>query len=200
MRIVRMVLLAGIAATALAGSAGAENKAVHTLSIQLPGGGIETIRYTGNVAPQVILAPPQMVAFAPAFPGFGADPVFVRLERISAEMHRQMAGMMQRAEMMNAQLPGELNEAMLKNAPGSSYSFVSTLSGSGVCMRSIQITSTPRNKPQVVSHTSGDCKGAPDAAAPAVLPVAPPVSGNHLQTISTKLGDKLLAPGVWHRI
>ena len=200
MRIVRMVLLAGIAAAALAGSAGAENQAVHTVTIKLPGGGIETIRYAGNVAPQVVLAPPQMVAFAPAFPAFPADPFFARLERISAEMHRQMAGMMQQAEMMNAQSPGELSEAMLKNAPGSSYSFVSTLSGSGVCMRSVQITSTPGSKPQVVSHTSGDCKGAPASVGSAVLPAAPPVSGSHLQTISTKPGDKLLAPDVWHRI
>jgi len=200
MRIIRMVLLAGIAAVGLAGFAEAGSPAVHTLTIRLPGGGIETIRYTGDVAPKVMLAPPQMVAFAPAFPAFPVDPVFARLERISAAMHRQMTDMMQQAEMMDAQSSDQLSQAMLKNAPGSGYSFVSTMSGNGICMRSVQITSTPGGKPQVVSHTSGDCKGAPASAGQAVLPAAPPVLSNHLQTISTKPGDKLLAPGVWHRI
>lgn len=203
MRIFPAVLLAGIAAIGLAGLAEAESPAVHTLTIHLPGGGIETIRYTGDVAPQVVLARPQMVAFAPAFPAFWADPVFARLERISAAMDRQMAGMMQQAEMMNAQSPAQLSEAMLQNAPtgGSSYSFVSTMSGNGVCMRSVQITRTPGSKPQVVSHTSGNCKEAPGVAGSAALPMAPSASDNHLQTISVKPGsDKLLAPGVWRRI
>jgi hypothetical protein len=59
--------------------------------------------------------------------------------------------------------------------PGSqSYSFVSTMSGSGVCTRSVEITSMGNGAaPRVVSHSSGNCGSAEGNPGSVNLPGAP---------------------------
>ena len=66
------------------------------------------------------------------------------LDRIAAEMDRRAAAMFRYAEVMAARAPaGEVAEAASgAMPPGSqSYSYVSTISGSGVCTQSVRITS-----------------------------------------------------------
>jgi hypothetical protein len=56
MRLIYSTLLAGAAALGLAAfapPAAGKDPTVHQMTIQLPGGGSETIEYTGNIAPKV---------------------------------------------------------------------------------------------------------------------------------------------------
>lgn len=86
MRNNRLALLTGAAAIILAGYAGialAGSPETHVLTLRLPDGQMEQVRYEGNVPPTVILAPDKMAASSEP-----ADP-FAMLEQISARMDRQ---------------------------------------------------------------------------------------------------------------
>lgn len=172
MRIIPTILLAGVAAVALAGTAFA-----HTLTVQLPGGATEYIHYSGDVAPQISFAATSIAA-SPSWDfgarDFGPGSPFAFMQQISAEMDREAAAMMNQMDQLQsvalrqAASGGQpLAVAMTNLPPGAqSYSFVSTLSGNGVCTQSMQITSQgPGQKPQVVTHSSGNC-GAMGATAP----------------------------------
>jgi hypothetical protein len=174
---VRPLLLAGLASVAVAGIAGlahAGDAGFKTLTVQLPGGGIEQIEYTGPVAPQVVLEPAS-----------AADPV-AALEHMSAEMDQQAAAMINAVNAMAAGAmpdPGSLEPVALGGLPpaGAVQSFIASLSGgsSGACMQSVEITAMGDGQPpRVVSQRSGNCGGMPDLSAPggavpAALPAAP---------------------------
>ncbi len=136
-----VLLAAGAVALAIGGIAGAQIIKSHTLTIRLPDGGVERILYTGDAPPKVAFVP-----LAAPLPVFWLQPMVVdegpleMMQRLSAEMDSLSA------------LP----------ADASGYSFVSTASGAGVCMRTVEITSTGHGQPHVVSHTSGDCGPAHD--------------------------------------
>ena len=134
------------------------------MTVRLPDGGVERIFYTGDTPPQVTFPAPSPVAYA-------ADP-FVIMQRISAEMDRESAAMMGQADAMMVDpmataplgTPDRLMTVNLGDLPAGArgYSFVSTMSGNGVCSRSVQITSRGDGaKPTVVTHTSGDCAAVP---------------------------------------
>jgi hypothetical protein len=60
------------------------------------------------------------------------------------------------------------------------YSIVSTISGNGVCSRSVEISSRGDGaKPTVLTHTSGDCAGA-QAPPAAHMPERPMIAGPRL--------------------
>ena len=112
------------------------------MTLRLPDGSIQQIRYTGNVPPQVVLAP--MPAAAP--PGFfgpvlfgpiGFGPSFAAVERMSAILDRQADAMMRQvAAMQSAVMEGGSDRL----PPGLQvYSMSSTIGGNGVCMRSVEI-------------------------------------------------------------
>jgi hypothetical protein len=180
MTTIRTALMAGAAALALfgiAGAASAESPPTHVLTIQLPGGGTEQIRYAGDVPPQIVLQPDVgslPVALGPPA-GFWDTP-FAGFDRIAAEMDRNAATLLRQAEAMtNASL---LDADKLGGgawpAGGEGYSFIASLSGDGVCTRSVTITSGGDGaQPRVVSHTSGTCGPAPRAIEPAGQPAAP---------------------------
>lgn len=152
MRTTRIALVAGAAAIVLAGYAGlAEAKApeTHVLAVRLPTGQVEQVRYSGDVAPTVVLVPEVgPVSFDPGFP-------FDMLDQITAVMDRQ-------AEALFGP-PG------VPNASG--YGIIPTRSGPTVCMRSIQITYSGNGQaPHVVSRTSGDCDSPYGEAVRAALP------------------------------
>ncbi len=158
MRTTRLTLLTGSAAIALAGFATiapAATPEAHVLTLRLPGGQVEQVRYAGDVPPTVVLAPQSVVtSFAPAAP-------FALLQQISADMDRQAAALF-------------ANMTMLPSSGFGGFGLVPVMSGPGVCSRSIQITFAGTGQaPQVVSHTSGDCGPAPAGAAPAALPNVP---------------------------
>jgi hypothetical protein len=181
MRNLRVLVVAGVAAIGIAGYAGfaaAESPGTHVMSVALPGGGVAEIRYTGDVPPQVTVAPdaPSFAAFAPLPAMFGPDSVFAQIERISAAMDRHAATLLRQAEALAAQPPSGPTEAALADLPAGSgsYSFVSTMTGNGVCMRSVEITSRGDGQPpRIVRHASGDCGSMPNGADSVVLPPAP---------------------------
>jgi hypothetical protein len=184
MRNVRTALLAGTAAVALAslsGVATARDLNTHLMTVQLPGGGVAAIRYTGDVPPQVVLSPAlaELGSLMPISSFFGPGSPFAMLDRISAAMDREAVSLMRQAEML-ANAPAfaanQPIEAALGNLPPGtqSYTMVSTWSGNGVCTQSVEITS-PANggQPRVVSHSSGNCGSAPRSAGAIVTPTLP---------------------------
>ena len=184
MRVLGTALLAGVAAVAIGfpGAATAQSPSTHVMMVRLPGGGSAEIRYTGDVAPQVVFSHAPAAVGAPLLmPSlFGPQSPFAMLDRISAEMDRRAAAMFREADALATQArSGQLTEASLRNLPpgSQSYSFVSTMSGSGVCTRSVEITSMGNGAPpRVVSHSTGNC--GPSASAPGSvnLPAAPPLA------------------------
>jgi len=184
MRNVRTAILVGVAAiavAALSGVAAARDLNTHVMTVEVPGGGVAEIRYTGDVPPQVVFspAPTTLSAFTPFGAFFGSAPPFTELERISAAMDREAASLMRQAELL-ARAPAlganQVIETGLRSLPPgtTSYTMMSTWSGNSVCSQSIEITS-PANggQPRVVSRSSGNCGSAPSSAAPIGTPTVP---------------------------
>jgi hypothetical protein len=181
---IRNVLAAGVASVALAGLAGhafAGGSQTHVMTVQLPGGAIEQIRYSGDVAPRVVVNPDLAdVGFFDPVAWYDPFPMFAR---ISTQIDQEINGMMRQAQVMSAEslggAPGVTEAALGKLPPGAeSYSFVSTVSGSGVCGRSVQVTSEgPGRKPNVVTKSFGNCSAdatsseLPGASAPGVVQI-----------------------------
>ena len=196
----RTALLGGIAALALAGLAGtaaAQSPDTHVMKVQLPGGGVAEIRYTGNVPPQVVVAnaPASLAAFDP-FPSlFGPGSPFAMMERVSAEMDRQAAAMLTQAEGLAAQArsgsPQVLQTTLGNLPPGNTgYSYISTRSSNGVCTQSVEISSQGSGAPpKVVSHSSGNCGPGTNGTGPVNLPVARPPANNGPDLILTKANE-----------
>lgn len=176
MRILPSLLLAGAAVVGLglAAPSLARELDLHRLTVHLPGGGVETIEYTGKAVPRMIVHP--VVVHQIADPWAGdffwpvgfAMPSFVDFDRIAAQMDAQMVAMMRQADLLTRLPQGQtLNQAVLKDLPPgtTSFSYVSTASGNGVCTQVTRITRGANDaKPQVVSQTSGDC-GSPAQGA-----------------------------------
>jgi hypothetical protein len=176
----RKSLLAGVAAigVGVAGAASAQN--VHVMTVAVPGGGVAQIRYTGGVPPQIAFVPAPAVVdpWMQVSSVFGLESPFAMLDRMAAEMDRRAAAMFRYADVMAARTPaGEATEAAFgAMPPGSqSYSYVSTISGSGVCTQSVHITSRGDGPPRVERHSSGNCGAvaAPSTGGPAVKQAAP---------------------------
>ncbi|HXR86438.1 MAG TPA: hypothetical protein VN728_05695 [Stellaceae bacterium] len=188
MKILPTTLLAGVASVAFAGTV-----AAHTLTLQLPGGATEQITYSGDVAPQVSILP------APVSPAadwaLGPQSPFALMQQIAAQMDRDADVMMRQMQEIAAQPlagPGQpIPIDMTRLPPGTqSYSFVSTLSPRGVCSQSTEIIAKGAGqKPQVITHRSGDCSAPSDGAAatvardnsPATQPAQP-----HLRNYQTR--------------
>lgn len=170
----RNALLAGAAVVTLAGAASLAQAqttdtqaGVHVMTVQLPNGAVQQIRYTGDVPPRVVFVPVAQQVDSP----------FAMMQRMSEQMDRQMAMMMQAFSPMMAQpFAGGPIQAGFGVMPA----------GAGVCMRSISVTYSGNGQPHVVSKTAGDCGPAtPAANAPVALPetVAPAPT---LHTIQVK--------------
>jgi len=186
MRTVRNSLLAGVAVIAVAGFSGwafaqgpqarqIHDQQIHEMTIQLSGGGVEQIRYTGDVAPRVYVntAPQATEAALPSL--FGPDSAFAQFERISEQMDRQADALLRETAALAAQPSlAQLQATDFANLPPGSqgYSFVSTMSGNGVCTQSMQITSTGNGPPRVVTHTSGNCGPTGGTSGTVALPPA----------------------------
>ena len=214
MRNIRTAILAGAAATAVAGLGGvamARDLNTHVMTVEVPGGGVAEIRYSGDVPPQVVVspAPATLSAFAPFGAFFGPASPFAELERISAAMDREAASLMRRAELL-ARAPvlggSQPIEAGLRGLPPgtTSYTMVSTWSGNGICSQSIEITSpADGSKPRVVSHNSGNCGAAPGSVGTVGTPTMP-VPTHRPDILETGVHGTTPSPGlvreaVWQR-
>lgn len=206
MRHVRTAILAGVGAIAVAGLSGvaaARDLNTHVMTVEVPGGGVAEIRYTGDVPPQVVLspAPTTLSAVTPFGVIFGSASPFAELERISAAMDREAASLMRQAELL-ARAPGFGGSQSIETAfgnlpPGTtSYTMVSTWSGNGVCSQSVEITS-PANggQPRVVSHSSGNCGSAPSSVGPIGKPTVPAPT-HRPEMIDTGLHGNAPYPGL----
>jgi hypothetical protein len=170
----RVALLVGAAAAVmgLSGAALAQSSNMHTMTVQLPGGGVAEIHYTGNVPPKVTLSSGPVAttgALLPAASLFATQAPFAALDRISAEMDREAAALLRYAHTMAAQpwpASGGLTLTNAQNLPPGTrgFSYVSTITGNGVCTRSTEITATGNEPPRVVTHSSGNC--GPEASPP----------------------------------
>jgi hypothetical protein len=154
--VVGLGAVAGLAAFApsLAGSG------QHELTLQLPGGGTETITYAGNAAPKVTFHSRQLAAFWPAPISYTwLAPSLVALDPVIADMNRQLDMLASTALLMPSVVDQPLSAATLSNLPpGTSYSMVSETTGDGVCTRFTQITKAAGDtKPKIVSQSSGNC-------------------------------------------
>jgi hypothetical protein len=205
MPISRKLLLAS--ALVLAGSAGiaqARPKSHHThvLTVQLPGGGTEQVRYTGDIPPQVVLmpAPDRLAAFTQdALTKDWASP-FAVLDRISAEMDQQMAALMRQVQAMES-MPLVPNGPVQVNAgslpPGAqSYTLIATMNGDTVCTRSMTVTSPGNHTPpKVVSQVSGNCGSGGNSVTPAQeSSVRPPPERPHTIQVEHRAPRPLYAP------
>jgi hypothetical protein len=157
-KIFSVALLAGVASTAFAGAV-----AANTLTVQLPDGATEQITYSGDVAPQVSFTPTQAAPAADR--AFGPQSPFALMQQIAVQMDRDADAMMRQMQEIAAQPlagPGRpIQIDMTTLPPGTqSYSFVSTLSPSGVCSQSTEIIAQgSAQKPQMITHRSGNCGG-----------------------------------------
>jgi hypothetical protein len=164
-RKLRTAFVAGAAVIAAAGfvSAAAAASNFHVLTVRLPDGSLEQIRYLGDQPPEVSVGHAPLPLVSPAFGLIGPDPVFADLDRISADMDRSAAAMLDEARRMEAHAfasPDRLLSIDFGNAPpgARAYSMVSTQSGGHVCTRSVQYSWSADGKaPRVVNRTSGDC-------------------------------------------
>jgi hypothetical protein len=171
MRVVPVVLIAGVAAIAVAGVAVAQVITVHEVTVHLPNGGVEEIHYFGARAPQAFVS--RDIA---GYPIGGPDAAYVdspftQLQWISAEMDRDAAAMLQRADLLEEEAlqgPEGLTQISSETLPAGTrgISYVTTVTSQGVCVRSMQFTSTGGGKkPQVLTRTSGQCGGSGKSTA-----------------------------------
>jgi hypothetical protein len=173
MRTLSKLLLAGLGTLVATGAALAAADRVHVMDVALPDGSVAHVRYVGDIAPKVVVAPAMPVAFA------AADP-FATMDRISAEMDRQMDAMMQHAAMLAAPATGsQLSDAALRRLPPGtvSYTYTSYSSGDGAsCSQSVQVTSLGADQaPKVVRQSSDGCTTMNSrTATPAVQQQAKP--------------------------
>ncbi len=186
MRTPTKLLLAAAGALTIAGVAIAADR-THVMNVAMPDGSIAQVRYVGDVAPKVIVAP--AASLMPV--ALIDDAPFAMFDRIAAQMDAHMDAMMRQASAMAAAAPaagGQVSEAALKPLPAGtvSYSFTSFSSGNGAsCSQSVQVTSLGANQaPKVERQSAGDCTAmnsrAPTPAvarpaesnAPALTPVS----------------------------
>jgi hypothetical protein len=161
-----IALLSGIAALALAGSvalAANKHSDTHEMTIRLADGTVEHIQYEGSVAPRIVIGSDPFAHVWPGAAAFWSVPSVSALDRVSAEMDRRMEELTRRTEaLLAAPFPdaGAVDQAGRRSLPtgSSSYSLITMSTGKGVCTRTVQVTASLKGeKPQVVSHSFGDC-------------------------------------------
>jgi hypothetical protein len=155
----RNLLFGAVAAAALLGASGlaeAGSAKLHTMTVRMPDGEKAIVEYTGDIPPKVTFER------SPWFAAFGGFPDFSAFERIQAQMDRQMQAAMREADSMARDFQGgdRLFDAdfgdMAKGARG--YSFFSSVSSNGACVKSVTVTNRGDGKrPRVERHVSGDC-------------------------------------------
>ncbi|MGH6993055.1 MAG: hypothetical protein ACRED8_06990 [Caulobacteraceae bacterium] len=184
MRILTNLLLAGGAALALAGATGIahagrawDHAQDHVLTLEGPGGGTWTIRYHGDVAPQARFTPGAggTIAFSPFSGSFFAASPFAAMDRLDAQIDRQMAELMKQGALADGAAGLQQAGASRLPAGGESFQMTSSFGGGHACFQSVEITSQGLGKaPRVIRKSSGDCgaKGAPSAPTTAYVPAS----------------------------
>jgi hypothetical protein len=154
-----------LAAAGLASAGAGELAKTHILTVSLPDGSIEQVRYAGDRPPQISFGQAPDPFFSPGFDTVGLNSPFVALDRMSAEMDREAEALLNQTARWQASAFGFPDTFAAVDsgglAPGArSFSVVSTLSGGHVCTRSVEAYASPDGgQPRIVTRTSGDCGG-----------------------------------------
>ncbi len=145
----------------------------HLMNVRMPDGSTAQIRYLGEVPPQIVVTPAPIEAVTPPFGPVAVDPAFAAMQQISEMLDRQADMMLRQA----AAMPALLQNGGAQLPPGMHvYSMSSTIGGNGVCMRSVQITYNGTAKPQMVSHSEGNCGPAQGSNVPTELNAPAPIA------------------------
>ena len=160
------IVLTGVAAAALAGTAIAASPKTHVMNVPLPDGSVARVEYVGDVAPKVTVAPRPLADAA--MPWAMPFPSFAGFDRMIAEMQRQSQEMMRQAQQMARRPAGAAPYiASYGDLPagGTSTTVVSVSNGGATCTRTTEVVSQGAGKPpKVTSSVSGQCASAPAAA------------------------------------
>ena len=165
-----LTIAAGMAVLAISGIVGAQFVKTHTISVRLPDGGEARVFYAGNVPPGITVEPDGRTIAASWLPErFVAESPFAEMDWVAAEMDRE-------ADVMLRDTATPIPTGPL--APGAQgYSFASTLSGAGVCSRSVEIIADGHgDRPRVLTRTTGDCRVSPRPAKRALEPAPEPTT------------------------
>lgn len=157
-----------IAATGLAGQALAQQKmeqsaSSHQMTVHLPDGSLEIIRYSGNQPPTITFPgdPDAALRLFTTLDPFDAHSPFADMKRISAAMDRETAAMMSDARFFTPWPDGtdDLMKVDLSKLPkgAQGYTMISTTSGKGTCTRTMEYFSSGSGKPQIKRSSSGSC-------------------------------------------
>ena len=185
LRTLALIGAALLAAAGLAGASAGELARTHILTVRLPDGSIEQIRYLGDRPPQIHWTQDPAPLLSPGFEPVDMNSPFAALDRMSGEMDREAQAMSERdgPTCSNSVFGFPDTFAMVdlaKPAPGArSVSVVSTLSGGHVCTRSVEVYASPEGgRPRIVTRTSGDCGPGHRRSLPsAIQPPREPVRG-----------------------
>ena len=161
MRRLSAFVVAGLAATAVAGTAVAAAPRTHNMDVSLPDGGVAHIEYVGDIAPKVTIAQRPMADagdWAMPFPSFAS------FDRMMQDMQRQSQEMMRRAQQMSRAPTGAAPYiASYGSMPAgeTSTTMISVSNNGATCTRTTQVISEgPGKAPKVTSNMSGQCGGA----------------------------------------
>jgi hypothetical protein len=190
-----------LAAAGLAGASAGELARTHILTVRLPDGSIEQIRYVGDLPPQIHWTQDPAPLFSPGFERMDMNSPFAALDRVSAEMDREAQALLNETARLQASAFGFPDPLALidsgRLAPGArSFSVVSTLSGGHMCSRSVEVFPSPDGgRPRIVTRTSGDCGGGARGSLPSAnQPRGEPVRMRHgLIEVNAGPGE-ILAP------
>jgi hypothetical protein len=198
-----LVSAGALAAVGLAGAALAAINHSHVLTLRLPDGSREQIFYIGDTPPTVRMqpGPASLAAFPAPMDPLRADAEFAALQRMSAQMDREAAALLQQQPLGPA---GPMFAGPMLGGPGSSlmtvdlgklppgvhgYSMVSTITGGKVCTRTTEYGAADGSgAPREVTRVSGDCGASAVApsrgAAPAASARDPAARSPLLQSVS----------------
>lgn len=163
-----LALSGGVAALACVTVAVAAEQS-HVLTVRLPDGSIEHVRYTGDT-------PPRLLVVNPAAPPEAAFDPFADLARMSAMMDTQADQMMAQASEMQRVAMTQAGGAGAPQGAGS-FTSVSTSTVNGkTCTVSVQSQpGKPGAAPQMIRKVSGDgCSAVQQQTGP--HPVAQPAT------------------------
>lgn len=180
-----LIAAAGLASQALAQQETRQPAIRHQMTVRLPDGSLEVIRYSGDQPPAAEFrgASDPTSYTVTAFDPFDDASPFAEMQRISAEMDRETAAMFNNAQFL-AQWPAGADSVMKvdlsrlpKGAQG--YTMISTTSSKGTCTRFMEYISSGSDKPQVRTSSSGNCNALQSPAAKRAHAIAPPPLSKH---------------------
>ncbi len=180
-----LVAAAGLAGQAFAQQPIDRSTAMHRMTVRLPDGSLEVIRYSGDQPPAVTFQgdPDPAFPFAAALEPFDSASPFAEMDRISAAMDRETAAMLNDARYLTQRSAnaGNLMNIDLSKLPkgAQAYTMISTTSGKGTCTRTTEYYSSGTGKPQVRTSSSGSCGMAQHSPAEPAHVIGPRPSPGH---------------------